>query len=69
MPGRPAATLKATRGALLPLKSYCGYGYAIYECEENERGELWVGNDEYGSQVNFCPFCGAAAKVKINDEA
>jgi hypothetical protein len=37
------------------------YGGAIYQCFENEKGELWVNNDEYESQVNYCPFCGYKA--------
>ena len=38
-----------------------GYGDALYECIENEVGEFWVSNGEYGSQVNYCPYCGAKA--------
>lgn len=40
-----------------------GYGAAIYICHEDSNGKFWVGNGEYGSQVNFCPFCGAKATV------
>jgi len=36
-------------------------GPAIEECDEREDGSFWVGNSEYGSQVNYCPFCGAKA--------
>ena len=42
------------------------YGDAITDCWEDKKGLLWVDNDEYGSQVNFCPYCGYEAKVKIN---
>src|ERR1035437_732824 len=28
-----------------------------------ELGTFWAGNDEYESQVNYCPFCGAKAPV------
>lgn len=28
-------------------------------------GEVWVGNGEYASQVNFCPWCGKKAKKQI----
>jgi hypothetical protein len=42
-----------------------GYGNAIDDCTENEKGEFWVGNGEYGSQVNFCPICGAKAPVPV----
>ena len=41
------------------------YGQAITQCVELEDGTLTVDNDEYGSQVNFCPYCGYEAKVKI----
>lgn len=45
----------------------CSYGEALDSCVENEVGELWVGNGEYGSQVAFCPYCGfkAATPPKI----
>jgi len=42
-----------------------GYGEAISSCDEEENGELWVGNGEYESQVNYCPQCGFKAKVQI----
>lgn len=42
-----------------------GYGNAIDLCEEHEDGTFWAGNSEYGSQVNFCPFCGQKAPVQI----
>lgn len=41
-----------------------GYGAAIYYCIEDEDGKFWVGNDEYESQVNYCPFCGATAPTQ-----
>ena len=28
-------------------------------------GMMIAGNDEYSTQVNFCPFCGKSAEVKI----
>jgi hypothetical protein len=40
-------------------------GPAIDECIERNDGTLWVGNPEFSSRVNFCPFCGYAAKVKL----
>lgn len=40
-----------------------GYGEAINGCSEDENGELWVANDEYFSQVSFCPYCGFKARV------
>jgi hypothetical protein len=42
-----------------------GWGIAIDECYENNREEFWVTNGEYGSQVNYCPYCGAKAPVQI----
>jgi len=45
-----------------------GYGGAIAWVYETEDGRLWVDNDEYVSQVNFCPFTGYEAKVKVKNE-
>jgi hypothetical protein len=42
-------------------------GMAIHECFENEKGELWVSNTEYSSQVNYCPFCGYKADTSVED--
>lgn len=42
-------------------KNRDGYGEAIENCIEREDGSFWVGNGEYGSRVNYCPFCGAEA--------
>jgi hypothetical protein len=42
-----------------------GYGDAITEIDEHDDGTLWAGNGEYGTQVNFCPFCGYEAKTKV----
>lgn len=41
------------------------YGVAIYKCTELKDGTLMVDNDEYGSQVDYCPYCGYEAKNKI----
>ncbi len=41
-----------------------GYGPAIDHCIKNKKGELWSGNGEYGSQVNYCPYCGYEAEIK-----
>lgn len=40
-----------------------GYGPAVDICYELKNGSLWVGNGEYGTRVNFCPFCGYKAKA------
>ena len=39
------------------------YGSAIFECCEDEERRLWASNEEYSSQVAFCPYCGFEAKV------
>lgn len=43
-------------------------GPAIDECFEDSDGLLFVSNGEYGSQVNFCPWCGYEAKIKVNGD-
>ena len=40
------------------------YGEAIRYCFEGEDGKLWITNEEYASQVNFCPYCGFEVKVR-----
>jgi len=45
---------------------FAGDAEAITRCFEKSDGTLWVENGEYRSQVNFCPFCGYEAKVKVN---
>ena len=41
------------------------FGRAVTRCFETPDGRLFVeggvGGDEYGNQVNFCPFCGYRA--------
>jgi len=45
------------------------YGRAIHSSYERSTSEgtveLWVGNGEYESQVNYCPFCGKKAEVQV----
>jgi len=41
------------------------YGEAINTCYENEEDKLIVENGEYASRVDYCPYCGYEAKVKI----
>jgi hypothetical protein len=41
------------------------HGPAFTECIELASGELWITNDEYDSQVNFCPVCGYKARVEV----
>ena len=54
------------------LETYDGYGTpnnlyggAIYYTRIDEEGKMWIGNDEYESQVNFCPMTGIEAPVKL----
>jgi len=49
-----------------PRFECAGFGAAITACHEDEDGALWCGNDEYGTRVNFCPFCGYKARLQIN---
>jgi hypothetical protein len=41
------------------------WGVAIKYTRIDKEGKMWVGNDEYESQVNFCPMTGAEAPVKL----
>lgn len=57
-----------------PLSHYCQgrlpydeCGPAVDNCYEDETG-MWVGNGEYESRVNYCPYCGAAARQQIPKE-
>ena len=67
-------TLKSTWGkkqrhlceGFLPSASYGG---AIDECREDDQCRLWVGNGEYSSQVNYCPFCGHKARTDAAGES
>ena len=42
------------------------YGKAITYCYEDVAGKLWITNEEYASQVNFCPYCGCKARVEVS---
>lgn len=37
------------------------HGSAITSCYEDVNGKFWVSNNEYASQVNYCPMCGTKA--------
>jgi hypothetical protein len=39
-------------------------GEAVERCREAEDGTLWVDNEEYYSQIAFCPYCGYKAKMQ-----
>lgn len=36
-------------------------GAAIISCTESSNGEMWVGDGELASRVNYCPYCGMQA--------
>lgn len=44
------------------------YGPAVDVCFEQDDGSLWVGNGEYSSRINFCPFCGYKARTQARLE-
>lgn len=44
------------------------WGGCVEKCEEADDRTLWVDNDEYDTQVNFCPFCGYKAKKQLEKE-
>ena len=48
------------------MTPHAAYGNAIAECFELDNGQFWVGNGEYESQVNYCPFCGVSAPKKVD---
>lgn len=41
------------------------YGSPILFCQEDDKGVLWVGNGRFLSPVNFCPYCGHAARRPV----
>lgn len=41
------------------------YGPAIDYTIIDSEGRMWVGNDEYESQVNYCPMTGKAAPIQL----
>jgi hypothetical protein len=41
------------------------WGSAITYTRIDEEGRMFVGNDEYESQVNFCPITGEPAHKKM----
>ena len=47
----------------LPVGGWWRQG--VSQCQENDKGEFWVSNGECGSQVNFCPYCGARAPHQV----
>lgn len=45
------------------------WGKAITYTKVDQDGKMWVGNGEYESQVNYCPFTGTPAplQMKVRD--
>jgi len=50
------------------LSSAC-YGSAVTGIVLSEDGEMWIGNGEYESRVNFCPVCGLKAPSQYEPPA
>lgn len=44
------------------------YGHAFSFCESDEDGRLWIDNEEYRSQVFYCPLCGIKAENTTKGE-
>ncbi len=47
------------------MSKHDGHGHAVEYMFEADDGTLWAENDEYGTQVNFCPFCGYKARTQL----
>jgi hypothetical protein len=41
------------------------WGDATTYTRIDESGKMWIGNEEYESQVNYCPMTGAKAPVQM----
>ena len=41
------------------------WGIAISYTRIDEEGKMWIGNGEYESQVNYCPFTGTPAPIQM----
>jgi hypothetical protein len=44
---------------------YKDWGSALTYVEVDKDGKMWIGNGEYSSQVNFCPFTGTPAPLQM----
>jgi hypothetical protein len=42
------------------------WGDATTYTRIDESGKMWIGNEEYESQVNYCPMTGVKAPVQMN---
>jgi hypothetical protein len=45
------------------------WGHACTYTKIDDEGKMWVGNDEYETQVNYCPWTGEPApkQMKLED--
>ena len=43
------------------------WGSAVDYVYTDESGKMFVGNDEYETQVNYCPFTGTPAPKQMNE--
>ena len=41
------------------------WGQAVTHVEVDKNGKMWVHNEEYATQVNYCPFTGAPAPTQM----
>jgi hypothetical protein len=41
------------------------WGHAIGYTRIDGEGKMWIGNEEYESQVNYCPMTGVKAPVQM----
>lgn len=54
----PTFTSKDYHFCKSSVTKYAAYGVAVENCTQDDYGRLWIGNGEYESMVQFCPFCG-----------
>lgn len=57
---------RATHDCDLSGFAYGAYGPAVDYCYESG-GELWVGNGEYETRVNYCPACGFKSGKQVKN--
>lgn len=41
------------------------WGQAITHIEIDKEGKMWAHNEEYATQINYCPFTGTPAPTKM----
>lgn len=69
VPMKVQAAKEGVDGHFCYQKTKAGmFGEAVTYCFEADDGWFWVGNFEYESAVEFCPFCGAHSQtILINN--